>query len=268
MSVSHTPGPNTFVLSNDKFVELLKGATVTAYKGKDDPYLSAAYLRTVRTPDPEGGPGTVQALVALSGDGISAGQTVVVGEGELASPVLVDLPSVGWAISMATTSKKKMKEVAGSKADFAIALSVQGTTLNVQALTDGFPGEQDGSGQLPLMDASMYPVRDVMSDLVSRVEKTVKNSAGDAIPAGCVKGESSTQLKVKSDAEKAFKTPIFEYTLGHPAGPRVLTTGDGRWRASVPGVETPEDLNPDMPDMDIIDLASVAEDGDSDTATE
>lgn len=183
----------------------------------------------------------------------------MVGDGALPVPILVDLPSVGWAISMATTSKKKMKEVAGSKADFAIALSVKGTTLNVQALTDGFPGEQDGSGQLPLMDADAYPVRDVMSDLRSHVTKTVKNSAGEPIPTGCVKGESSTQLKVKSDAEKAFKTPIFEYTLGHPAGPRVLTTGDGRWRASVPGVETPDDLNPDLPDMEIVDLAALAE---------
>lgn len=228
------------VIDTDDFVELLKAAQVTTFTGKDDPVMRCVYLDTTRT---DATAGSEETLVAFSGDRSVWGQYSCPAEGELESPLVIDIAANKWIISSVTAAKKNMQELEGKNAECRVNLSLTGTAstgqrLVVQTTTDGIRGDKDIEAIIPL-ETEPWPVT-TAEQYLSGKHFNVAGSDVDDLPDGKVMGFDSSATTVMDKISGVIKDNVMQYPTGHSAGRRILTCGP-RWRGSVPGYSfTPE----------------------------
>lgn len=255
---------SSVTVTSDDFLMLLSAAKTTVYSGKEaDPAMSSIYLTTARADGEEGG--EVDVLVAVSSDGIIAGQTTIEADGQLPHPILVDLKSNSWVTSLVKNAQTNMKKLEGKGVECTVELTVVGSDsgsggfLQLQTKTDSVPGTHDNRGIVPLADYD-YPIGDVMNDLRPTERKEVISSYTDAagtqiresLPDGPVQGFSEAQIDLMKAISGAIKEPVLQYDQGHSANRRTLVCGT-RWRGTVPGYE----FNPaeaDEPQVEIIEV--------------
>lgn len=255
---------SSVTVTNTDFTTLLAAAKTTVYSGKEsDPALSCIYLATSRA---DLGEGETDVLVAVSWDGMAAGQTTIEASGQFPHPILVDLKANSWVTSLVKNAKSNMEKLEGKGIECTVELSVIGSEagsggfLQLQTMTDSVPGTHDNKGLLPLADYE-YPIGEAMSDLRPTVRNEITSSYTDAsgaqvrvkLPNGPVKGYSDKQVDLMKAISSAVGEPVLQYDQGHSANRRTLVCGSV-WRGTVPGFEFDPEIA-DEPAVEIIDLS-------------
>ena len=241
----------SLTLLTQDFTLLLSATKMTAYpKPDDDAVLSGLYLYTTEGEDADNvGVGTL--LVGIGFDGSTVGQFAVPVSGTLAAPILLPYRDTGWLSQMCD----KAKLVAGKvdkEAEHTVEVTVNGASLTVKTLTDGFPAEYDVYGNCPILDTSQYPAKEARTRLFTQ-------GLGEGIvpdPDSMVWLFGAQSLKVMQTATKVLKNPVRVFPSAINGGPAVLTDGV-RWRG-VTSVEPYEGGTGTVPDIEPLEVPEPA----------
>ena len=241
----------TLTLLTQDFTLLLSATKMTAYpKPDEDGILSGLCLYTTEGEDGDN-VGVSTLLVGIGYDGSTVGQFAVPVSGTLAAPILLPYRDTGWLSQMCD----KAKLVAGKtdkEAEHTVELTVNGSSLTVKTLTDGFPADYDVYGNCPILDTSQYPAKEAKTRLFTQ-------GLGEGVtpePDAMVWLFGTGALKVMQTATKILKSPVRVFPSAINGGPAVLTDGV-RWRG-VTSVEPYEGGTGCVPDIEPLDVPEPA----------
>lgn len=252
-------------VTSEDLLSLLSASRITAAQKPDAGALHAVLLSSARVEGEDAG--TEEVLVATSTDGLRASQVRVPADGQLSSPILLSIPSIGWLTSMVSTVSKTA-QATDKEAECSVQLSVTGgdsRRLSLVSLVDGEPGAR-ADDPTALLPADEFTINDALLLLNPSAPSKVRDANGDDLAKGNLQVFDPAALGLLLKVAKQFGS-VSIYTLGHPAAELVITAGSS-YRATITPVVYGSDVDVSSPDVEIVPVSLEESDEDDEEGSD